>query len=532
MISWETMTQPKWCGGMGLRKLQIMNEACLMKLGWSLMVGEQSLWGDVLIGKYGRSGWSQGMISVNTSDSSLWKALAKSWTNLNLHRCWSIGDGYKVNFWTDKWLDESTRICDHVDYIPEAVCQLTVKDVTDSAGEWNFHMIQNLIPPHISEKLHAIVPPHDSQGSDMLFWPGTTSGLFSVSSAYHIIAGDTTKEAERRWMQIWKIKSIERVRVFIWQLVHDRLLTKSRLYRWHIGNPFCHLCSQFEETSMHVIRDCTIAVQVWKHLLNRQEWGCFFTVEFQDWINLNLNNAFGQRYGKEWISVWATTCFLLWQWRNKSTHDTEFVYPLRPWQVIVDYVETYKLSTRVEQQAGTGRVKRQVNINWIPPPHGWYALNSDGAAKIGSKRAGCGGLLRNDAGVWIDGFVKKLGDTNAYMAELWGIYEGLKLALRHGVMHLELRTDSQIIVQSLQNSKEGSILGCALMKKIKRLVDGPWEVRIIHIFREANRCADMLANMGCESSSGTVYFDKPPSRVAQIVEDDIRGVSFPRLISV
>jgi hypothetical protein len=35
------MTQPKWSGGMGLiRKLQSMNEACLMKLGWSLMIGE------------------------------------------------------------------------------------------------------------------------------------------------------------------------------------------------------------------------------------------------------------------------------------------------------------------------------------------------------------------------------------------------------------------------------------------------------------------------------------------------------------
>jgi hypothetical protein len=46
---------------MGLiRKLQSMNEACLMKLGWSLMTGEQNLWGDVLLGKYGRGGWSLG----------------------------------------------------------------------------------------------------------------------------------------------------------------------------------------------------------------------------------------------------------------------------------------------------------------------------------------------------------------------------------------------------------------------------------------------------------------------------------------
>ncbi|KAK2385847.1 heat shock 70 kDa protein [Trifolium repens] len=118
------------------------------------------------------------------------------------------------------------------------------------------------------------------------------------------------------------------------------------------------------------------------------------------------------------------------------------------------------------------------------------------------------------------------------MAELWGIYEGLCLAQRRGVMRLEVRTDSQVIVQSLKNNTSGSSMGCALMKRIRNLLDGPWEVRIIHVFREANRCADVLANMGSEGTSEIDFFVSPPSRARQIVEDDARGVSFPRLISV
>jgi hypothetical protein len=110
MISWETLTQPKWSGSVGLRKLQPMNDACLMKMGWSLMTGEHSLWGDVLIGKYGRSGWSQKKIYVSSSDSFLWKALARLWPELQLHRCWAIGNGSSVNVWTDKWIDANTRL--------------------------------------------------------------------------------------------------------------------------------------------------------------------------------------------------------------------------------------------------------------------------------------------------------------------------------------------------------------------------------------------------------------------------------------
>jgi hypothetical protein len=76
-----------------------------------------------------------------------------------------------------------------------------------------------------------------------------------------------------KWTQILKIDSIERIRVFIWQLAHNRLMTKARLAKWDIGNPICHICYQFEETTMHVVRDCKVAVHVWRHLLTNQEHG-------------------------------------------------------------------------------------------------------------------------------------------------------------------------------------------------------------------------------------------------------------------
>jgi hypothetical protein len=70
------------------------------------------------------------------------------------------------------------------------------------------------------------------------------------------------------------------------------------------------------------------------------------------------------------------------------------------------------------------------------------------------------------------------------------------------------------------------------VKRIRSLLNEPWEIRIIHVFREANRCADVLANMDSEGVSGIEFFTSPPARARQFVEDDIKGVSFPRLISV
>jgi hypothetical protein len=192
--------------------------------------------------------------------------------------------------------------------------------------------------------MHAIVLPHDSYGEDVQLWPGNRAGNFTVSVAYHLITREMTYIMDKTWTRVWKIDCIERIKVFIWQLIHDRLLTKAKLAQWHVGDPFCVKCIQFEESTIHVIRDCPIAVEVWRHLVSSQERGNFFVVNRQDWITMNLNNQFGHAYGADWTAIWANTCDLLWQWQNKSMHDEDFVSPFRPWQVAIEYVDAYKKS--------------------------------------------------------------------------------------------------------------------------------------------------------------------------------------------
>jgi ribonuclease HI len=51
------------------------------------------------------------------------------------------------------------------------------------------------------------------------------------------------------------------------------------------------------------------------------------------------------------------------------------------------------------------------------------------------------------------------------------------------------------------------------MKKIYKVLEDFQEVRITHVFREANRCADMLANMSCSNIDNILYFEYPPVEV-------------------
>jgi hypothetical protein len=51
------------------------------------------------------------------------------------------------------------------------------------------------------------------------------------------------------------------------------------------------------------------------------------------------------------------------------------------------------------------------------------------------------------------------------------------------------------------------------------------EVHFQHVYREANKVADWLANLGCNLANGTTLFEYPPREVQSLVDDDVLEVS-------
>ncbi|CAJ2645411.1 unnamed protein product [Trifolium pratense] len=100
-VRWSVVTMPKDMGGLGLRRLDAMNKACLLKLGWKLNNGSTDFWCEVLRGKYGSNSLT---IEMNTrsSDSNLWKSLINLRLFLLNNTFWNIGEGFKDGSGTAK----------------------------------------------------------------------------------------------------------------------------------------------------------------------------------------------------------------------------------------------------------------------------------------------------------------------------------------------------------------------------------------------------------------------------------------------
>jgi ribonuclease HI len=132
------------------------------------------------------------------------------------------------------------------------------------------------------------------------------------------------------------------------------------------------------------------------------------------------------------------------------------------------------------------------DVRWYPPEHGWVCLNTDALLRVKIQVLACGGLLHGEDGHWIRGFSKSLGLTTVYVAELWGLLEGLSMARSMGFDKLEVQMDSEIIVSIINKHGYGSVSGWSIIRKIRSLLSLDWSVKICHIYWESNRCADML----------------------------------------
>ncbi|GAU50328.1 hypothetical protein TSUD_290640 [Trifolium subterraneum] len=454
-----TTTIPKAC----LNEIQKIQRAFIWEdangnkkyhaMGWVIRSGEDALWIEVMKGKYDRENTNFEHVVAKAQDSTLWKSLVHTWHYFDGYEFWNIGKGNLVRAWTDN----ETSIEAMGIMVPESMQYLMVKDLVDDNGCWNFDLLRTWLPHNIISKMYALLPPQNDGDTDRRVCSGTDNGQFSIASAYKLVCNFSDNSREMEWLRIWKLKVPERITSFIWLVRHDRLLTNYRKSKMHIGEPWCTHCVDIVEDTLHVLRDCPLAKSVWCNLLNNAARENSFAAELKDWIHMNLQQDLGRNMHMEWYGVWATSCHSLWTWRNRETHDETRLRPIHPWRYILDCHLQY-MAANVNNIALSTRQQMEVDIAWQQPEAGWVVLNTDGASKM-DVAAGCGGLLRNSHGQWIGGFSRHLGICSAYLAELWGVLDGLRLARERGITKLKVQVDSRVVVQTLNSSNIGSTVG-------------------------------------------------------------------------
>lgn len=109
---------------------------------------------------------------------------------------------------------------------------------------------------------------------------------------------------------VWKLKTQQRVRVFMWELGHSRLLTNEAWWKRNLAlNGDCGRCNGHLETCLHMVRDCSEAKEVWLKLLPPNFISKFFSIHLREWLEWNLLNAELKELFTNWARRVAICCW-------------------------------------------------------------------------------------------------------------------------------------------------------------------------------------------------------------------------------
>jgi hypothetical protein len=159
--------------------------------------------------------------------------------------------------------------------------------------------------------------------SDKWLWLPDQEGAFLVKSPYDVLARDLVREEVLSCLKATVFKQIchslapSKTVSFSWQLLYDRIPTRSKLSRQSVtlamDNPNCAWCSGCLEPAIHLLLHCHFAQCVWRGVFN------LLRVDFL--IPSNLFILFLNFYGmannikhqKGFLLIWQTTLWLIWK---------------------------------------------------------------------------------------------------------------------------------------------------------------------------------------------------------------------------
>ncbi|CAI9118064.1 OLC1v1019579C1 [Oldenlandia corymbosa var. corymbosa] len=482
-------------------------------------------WEDMLNGKevkYGRQEGGSVHFKRTRNASPTWKGVFDAFHLVLKGTTWVIGNGRTVRFWEDQWIEGVGRLSDHiVNQVPVEWKWRPVADFASSNGSWDVAKFAPFLPAEVVIRISSIPPPMECLGSDRPRWMFDRSGKFSVKSAYLLANDDTHLQVDRDWERAWRWKGPQRIRTFLWLALHGRFPTSELCkQRGASDSEMCLCCHGEVESTLHALRDCQLAREVWMQVVPESRRRRFFHQHAKEWFRTNL-----EADDFKWRMNFGSTCWLLWNCRNDRVFNGATAAVGNIVRSAVHKSEEIARSQNLLrwQQSRSNRVKE---LGWKKPPSLWQKVNCDAAVCLNSGKAAVGGIIRDDASRFMVAFNKNEGICSVETVELRAILLALQVAKQRGIPRVVVESDSQLAIEQVNRLREEARTPFdPELRSILTVLQGEWEVQFLYTCRENNLCADTLAKQALDVYRGVCFFDDPPGSIAVLVEAELSSPS-------
>ncbi|KAL0312659.1 UNVERIFIED_CONTAM: putative ribonuclease H protein [Sesamum radiatum] len=309
--------------------------------------------------------------------------------------------------------------------------------------------------------------PFDEEEVDRPWWKGQSDGAFSIKSAWNL----ERMPGIRRplFNELWHSTVMPSMSIFAWRLLNNFIPVDARLKEKGMVIVSKCCCCENIETIEHVFLNSSSVKEVWNYfgnLFNLQPPQTdFISIMFQFW---KLSSPDVKR-GHVRLLIPLLIFWFIWMMRNEAKfNDVCFTSSAIIRRVMAYLWKLYKAKCfKLVHWRGDLLVAKKIGFifhspsptppilcRWLPPPNGFWKLNSDGASKGNPGPLGAGGLIRDSRGKLIMAYYDFLGDQTNTFAELYGVSRGLHFAWELGCHNVWVELDAIAIIRIILTERE------------------------------------------------------------------------------
>jgi hypothetical protein len=436
---------------------------------------------------------------------------------------WRVGDGNSINVWGDRWLPTPTSfsVQSPVNHLP---LDAKVSALIDrEARGWNHTLIQEVFSPEEAATITSI-PLCPAFPLDRIIWKGTSTGMFSVRSAYHLgmdiqrrLRGEPSNPVIKSllWKNIWAVKVPNPVKLFLWKACHNLIPTKVNLFRRRVvEDKSCPCCKREDESIIHAIWTCPGAQDV---------WGCE-PVQFQKCstqvqdFTLLLEQLM-QKLDMEHLCLVAIVARRIWLRRNLLVFEGKFTPP----NIVFDEAKLecgeYHRCNILDPPTSTVEGSGPSDILlWQPPPHGRLKANWDESIH---RRAGCigfGCIVRDSSGGVMGAACKyQKVIVEPKMAEVMAALFAISFCREVGFFEVMFEGDVLQVVQEINTGNPPLSRIGHFVESIKKELEGFRFSSVSYCRREVNCVAHELAKEASSKGIDEVWLEEWPNFISEVV---------------
>ena len=133
-------------------------------------------------------------------------------------------------------------MCIEVDEIEPTELLWTVSHILRTDGQWDLTRLQTVLPDRVVQQIQLYCRSLDPGNLDTLTWKGNAEGIVTAKSLYRFLIKQENTRVTRKWEWVWKLNCPQKIRFFVWLLLHERIPVNA--YRSHISIPCNILCDR------------------------------------------------------------------------------------------------------------------------------------------------------------------------------------------------------------------------------------------------------------------------------------------------